>query len=102
MAGPRIRVTAGTEVSGFRREVMGIIELPVWRLRGELPPRAALRSGVALSQPVMRVLQPFEEVAARADYCDRCAAPIEFGAVTKGTGIYCSVECSLEGPGRPA
>jgi len=81
---------------------MGIIELPSWRLRGELPPRVALRSGVAVSQPVMRVLKAFEEVAPAADYCDRCAGPIEFGAVTKGIRTYCSVECSLEGPGRSA
>jgi len=81
---------------------MGIIELPAWRLRGSPPDRAALRAGVAVSKPVMRVVKPFETVRPPASYCDRCAAPIEFGAVTNGFGTYCSVECSLEGPNRPA
>ena len=81
---------------------MGIIELPAWRLRGLPSDRVALRAGVAGSQPVMRVVKPFETAGAKASYCDRCAAPIEFGAVTNGLGTYCSVECSLEGPNRPA
>ncbi len=81
---------------------MGIIELPAWRLRGLPADRVALWAGVAVSQPVMRVVKPFETVRATASYCDRCAAPIEFGAVTKGFGTYCSVECSLEGPNHPA
>ena len=81
---------------------MGIIELPAWRLRGSPPDRVALRAGLAVSQPLMRVVKPLERVAASASYCDRCAAPIEFGAVANGFGTYCSVECSLEGPNRPA
>ena len=80
---------------------MGIIELPAWRLRGEPSDRAALRSGVAAARPVMRVMRPLGEVE-RSTFCDRCAAPIEFGAVMNAVGTYCSVECSLEGPGRPA
>lgn len=80
---------------------MGIIELPLWRLRSEPSGRAALRTGVAVTRPVMRVVKPSGE-AERAGFCDRCAAPIEFGAVLNALGTYCSVECSLEGPGRPA
>ena len=81
---------------------MSIIELPAWRLRGQLSDRDALRSGVAVSRPVMRVVKPPAEAAVLAAFCDRCASPIEFGAVTNGFGTYCSVECSLEGPNRPA
>jgi hypothetical protein len=80
---------------------MGIIELPVWRLRGEPSGRAALRSGMAAARPLVRVVKPLREVE-RAAFCDRCAAPIEFGAVMNALGTYCSVECSLDGPGRPA
>ena len=81
---------------------MSIIELPEWRLRGQLSDRHALRSGVAVSRPVMRVLKPTAEAEVQPAFCDRCASPIEFGAVTNGLGIFCSVECSLEGPNRPA
>jgi hypothetical protein len=83
---------------------MGIIELPAWRMRGAPSSRVALRAGLAVSQPVMRVVKPLESVGgtAASSYCDRCAAPIEFGAVMNGFGTYCSVECSLEGPNRPA
>lgn len=83
---------------------MGIIELPEWRLRQQASDRAALRSGVAGSRPVVRVVKAFDRAteSQRSAYCDRCAAPIEFGAVTNGFGTYCSVECSLEGPIRPA
>jgi hypothetical protein len=73
-----------------------IIELPEWRLRG------VLKSGLPVSQPVIRVLKPQSEESKHVPYCDRCASPIEFGAVTNGSGRYCSVECSLEGPIRPA
>jgi hypothetical protein len=78
---------------------MEIIELPEWRLRGRFD-RDALRSGVAVSRSV--TMKVVKSGAAPAPYCDRCASPIEFGAVTKGSGTYCSVECSLEGPNRPA
>lgn len=80
---------------------MGIIELPLWRLRGEPSGRAASKSGMTVSRPVMRVVKPLT-VVERAAFCDRCAAPIEFGAVMNSSGTYCSVECSLEGPGRSA
>ena len=75
---------------------MGIVELPAWRLRGAVPDRAALRGGVASARPTVRV------VKREQGYCDRCAAPIEFGAVMHGSGTYCSVECSLDGPSRTA
>jgi hypothetical protein len=81
---------------------MGIIELPEWRLRQRASDRAALRSGLAVSRPVMRVVGRQGQAQVSSSYCDRCAAPIEFGAVTNGLGTYCSVECSLEGPIRPA
>jgi hypothetical protein len=77
---------------------MGIVELPAWRLRGQVPDRAALRSGIATARPQVRVVKADQGVG----YCDRCAAPIEFGTVMHGTGTYCSVECSLEGPNRTA
>ena len=72
---------------------MGIVELPVWRSTGQLSGRAALRKGVAQSRAAIRVLQD----ARVSMFCDRCASPIEFGAVTNGAGTYCSVECSLGG-----
>lgn len=75
---------------------MGIVELPAWRLHGTVPSRAALRGGVATARPNVRVIK------SEQGYCDRCAAPIEFGAVMHGAGTYCSVECSLEGPNRTA
>ena len=75
---------------------MGIVELPVWRLRGAAPDRAALRGVVAAARPAIRVVRNDQ------GYCDRCAAPIEFGAVMRGSGTYCSVECSIDGPNRTA
>ena len=81
---------------------MGIIELPAWRLRGSPSDRVVLRTGVAVSRPVMRVVRPAQGVTTtQVAFCDRCASPIEFGAVTNGYWTYCSVECTLEG-GRPA
>lgn len=80
---------------------MGIIELPLWRLRGEPSERAALRSDLAVMRPVMKVMKRIDPVE-HAAFCDRCAAPIEFGAVMNSLGTYCSVECSLDGRGRPA
>ena len=61
-----------------------------------------MRSGVAVSHPVMRIVKPLRQRLDAASFCDRCAAPIEFGSVTNGFGTYCSVECSLEGPVCPA
>jgi hypothetical protein len=77
---------------------MGIVELPAWRLRGQVPARVALRNGVASTEPNVRVVKD----GTGAGYCDRCAAPIEFGAVIRGSGTYCSVECSIDGPNRTA
>jgi hypothetical protein len=78
---------------------MGIVHLPVGRGRGEIE-RAALQRGLAAGASV----QPLHVLATggRASaYCAGCAAPIEFGAVTRGIDSFCSVECSLGG-GRPA
>jgi len=75
---------------------MGIVELPAWRMRGTVPGRAALRGGVATVRPTVKVVKSAQ------GYCDRCAGHIEFGAVMHGSGTYCSVECSLEGPNRTA
>lgn len=72
---------------------MGIVELPAWRLAGQVSDRVALRGGVASSRPAVHVVKG-DRVPA---FCDRCAAPIEFGAVMHGKGLYCSVECSLGG-----
>ena len=78
---------------------MAIVELPMWRLRGGgAPDRVALREGIASAQPAVRVVKDDQGVG----YCDRCASTIEFGAVMRGPGTYCSVECSLEGPDRTA
>lgn len=71
---------------------MGIIELPVWRLNGGVSQRAALRSGVARSRQSMHLVKGYVTA-----FCDRCAAPIDNGAVMNGAGTYCSVECSLGG-----
>ena len=72
---------------------MSIVQLPLWRIRGRVGPAAASRPNLQLVRP--------EAVSIR-DYCDRCAAPISFGAVMHGRGVFCSVECSLEGPVSPA
>jgi hypothetical protein len=75
---------------------MAIIELPAWRLSAGVSRRSALRSGVAMSQPAVRLVK-----GSVTAFCDRCAAPIDNGAVMNGGGTYCSVECSLGG-GRSA
>ena len=75
---------------------MGIIELPVWRLNAGTSRRSAFRSGLAMSRSAVHLVKG--NVTA---FCDRCAAPIENGAVMNGAGTYCSVECSLGGD-RPA
>jgi hypothetical protein len=82
---------------------MSIIELPASRMpQGHVAIREALRTGVAAARPNVRVVKPLDEVSVRGAFCDRCAGPIEFGAVINGLGTYCSVECSYEGPNRPA
>jgi len=81
---------------------MSIIELPAWRLRGQATDGVAVTPGVAASRPLVKIVKPGAAAPARVSYCDRCASPIEFGAVTNGVGTYCSVECSLDGPVRLA
>ena len=78
---------------------MNIVELPGWRLRG-MPGRTAKRYQ-ASSPPQLRVVRATED-SGPAGYCDRCAAPLEPGAVMHGSRVFCSVECSLEGPRTPA
>ena len=80
---------------------MSIVELPVWRLRGT-PDRLALRMGLAGGRAHLQVVRPEEGPVPLPVYCDRCATVIESGAVLHGSGVYCTVECSLEGPPRPA
>ncbi|HEY6874927.1 MAG TPA: hypothetical protein VI384_01065 [Candidatus Dormibacteraeota bacterium] len=72
---------------------MSIVQLPLWRVRGRT-------DRIAASRPNLQLVRP-EAVSVR-DFCDRCAAPIGFGAVMHGRGVFCSVECSLEGPISPA
>ncbi len=76
---------------------MSIVQLPVSRLRAHTD-RLALRTGLATGRPRLHVLSKFERELAGKVFCDRCAAPIELGAVMHGRGVFCSVECSLEGP----
>lgn len=75
---------------------MGMIQLPEVRRRGD-GERAALRRGLATGAPV--VLKPvrLKGSGGAEAYCDGCARPIEFGAVVRGGGAYCSIECSLGG-----
>jgi len=80
---------------------MSIVHIPVSRLRGQAD-RPALRVGLASGRPRLHVLSKFERQLAGKVFCDRCAAPIELGAVIHGRGVFCSVECSLEGPLAPA
>jgi len=75
---------------------MSIVELPGWRLRG-----VPERMGLATRRVHLQVVRTVEE-SRSTGYCDRCAAPIESGAVMHGRGVFCSVECSLEGPRTPA
>ena len=79
---------------------MGVVQLPAWRLRGQVSDRAALRQGIAGARVRVKLVKG--EKFRLLEYCDRCAAPIEGGAVMHGTNVYCSVECSLDGPGRSA
>ena len=79
---------------------MGIVRLPAWRLRAQVSDRAALRQGLAGTRARVKVVK--SDTFRLLDYCDRCAAPIEGGAVTRGASVFCSVECSLQGPGRSA
>jgi hypothetical protein len=80
---------------------MAIVRLPASsRKRVE---RSALRRGVAVSRVLGRPLRlaQGEEVVAPRSFCAGCAAPVEFGAVIRGSESYCSVECS-QGGNQPA
>ena len=81
---------------------MGIVQLPVGRLRG-ITERTALRHGIAVVVPVRPLHVVKKADAPESAYSAGCAGPIEFGAVVRGLDSNCSVECSL-GPGgdRPA
>ena len=78
---------------------MSIVQLPSWRLRGHAGFGLRPAGG---DRPRLHVLSKFERAMPGKVFCDRCATPIELGAVMHGQGVYCSVECSLEGPVRPA
>jgi hypothetical protein len=73
---------------------MEIVPLPVGRLRGERP---ALRDGAAISSTVGMPLRLVRDGRSIPPFCSGCAAPIEYGAVVRGTQVFCSVECSLGG-----
>jgi hypothetical protein len=73
---------------------MEIVPLPDGRLRGE---RLALRDGAATFSTVGTPLRLVRGRRAMPSYCAGCAAPIESGAVVRGTQIFCSVECILGG-----
>ena len=75
---------------------MSVIQLPFGRFGGD--ERSALRAGLA-GPRVARV--GLKVVDGRVPFCAACAAPIEFGAVTRAGETYCSIECSLGGD-RPA
>ncbi len=71
---------------------MRVIELPLGRLSGE---RGVLRDRALRAPRGLRVVQ------GRLAYCASCAAPVDFGAVTRGGWTFCSIECSLGGD-KPA
>jgi len=81
---------------------MGVVHLPVVRLEGNVSERSALRAGVAAPRRRPAELWLIEGRASLARaYCASCAAPIEFGGVSRGQETYCSIECSFGGD-RPA
>jgi hypothetical protein len=79
---------------------MGIVQLPVGRIRGS-GERRALREGLGTSSRFAAALQLVQRATPASTYCAGCAAPIDFGAVWRGEEAFCSVECSL-GSNRPA
>ena len=76
---------------------MGIVHLPLGRLAGG-DPRNAVRGGLlrTTSQPALVVVDGRRAPMA---FCARCAAPVEFAPVWRGSLAFCSVECSLGGSG---
>jgi hypothetical protein len=81
---------------------MGVVHLPAGRLQGPVAERSALRHGIANGPAHVRVVERSKVVDAQPSYCDSCAGPIDYGAVFRGTHVYCSVECSLGGSRPPA
>ena len=75
---------------------MGIVQLPLGG-QGHMSERSALRQGILQGRALVVPVRPLHVVPDRPAYCAGCAAPIEFGAVTRGPDSYCSVECSLGG-----
>ncbi len=82
---------------------MDVIDFPLGRVGGERIERAALRTGLGTMTALRRRLRVVAGGGrlTRACFCARCAAPIDFAPVVRGTDTFCSVECSL-GDGRPA
>jgi hypothetical protein len=74
---------------------MGMVHAPAGFVSGNVSERGALRGGVAAPRPARSALRVVKDAASR--FCAGCAAPIEFGAVIRGTDAYCSIECSLGG-----
>jgi hypothetical protein len=81
---------------------MGVVYLPAGRLHRPVAERSALRQGIASGPAHVRVVKRAEVIDAQPSYCDGCAGPIDFGAVFRGTRVYCSVECFLGGSRPPA
>lgn len=86
----------------LREGDMEVIHLPAGRLHGPVAERSALRQGIAGGPAHVRVVKRAKVIEAQPDYCDGCARPIDFGAVLRGTRVYCSVECLLGGSRPPA
>jgi hypothetical protein len=81
---------------------MGTIHLPAGRLHGPLAERSALRQGIASGPARVHVVKRARSTDSRTAYCHSCARPIDFGAVVRGTQVFCSIECSLGGIRPPA
>jgi hypothetical protein len=75
---------------------MGIVQLPLGRGRGQVE-RTALRRGLATGVRMGPLKVVRLETADAMASCAGCAAPIEFGSVTRAGQAYCSIECSLGG-----
>ena len=78
---------------------MAIVQFPIERLGSA--ERVALRRGVArngAAGPSLRLIGTGEP---GPTFCANCAAPVDYGAVWRGSEAFCSVECSLGG-NRPA
>jgi hypothetical protein len=78
---------------------MGVIQLPVGRLRGHVAERSALRRGLARRPVHLRLVKLLpHEIADAARYCERCEDPILGGAIIQGRFVYRSVDCSTGEP----